>query len=351
MIVLPSIAFGGFSGSAKDVTARNVHGRTILGVRTWPTGEATSAQVARRVSMSKITKSYKSLTAAQMQDWERLAAHTAGASVFGQKAQLSGVNLYVRLNANRVMAGEALISDAPASVVSIEAASCRQVVVAPSVVILNGIKHQPAPNKLVVKMSAPMSPGISNGWSKTVVLSSEVEDDWGGADVTEFYTKTIGITPVVGQKVFVELYWVDTSTGFTGQAEKTSVIVMTDEEAAAVIGGSRSRYTNEDLLPETNVDNVNIELSTGVPAFTVNISGTGTPSVSQAEIYFNKPFPADVVGTAYFLVRSKAEGKYNVSAYRGGISNSREGLGQMTLNMSSMAFRKPFETIGVGVVV
>ena len=49
MIVLPSIAFGGFSGSAKDVTARQVGGRSILSVRAWPTGQTTNAQVARRM--------------------------------------------------------------------------------------------------------------------------------------------------------------------------------------------------------------------------------------------------------------------------------------------------------------
>ena len=62
MFALPSIAFGGFSGSAKGVTARQVGGRSILSVKAWPTGTATSAQVARRVSMSRITKSYKNLT-------------------------------------------------------------------------------------------------------------------------------------------------------------------------------------------------------------------------------------------------------------------------------------------------
>ena len=116
MQALPSIAFGGFSGSAKGVTARQVDGRTILSVRSWPTGVATNAQVVRRASMAKITKSYQTLTDAQMQEWERLAQHASGASVFGQKAQLTGINMYVRLNANRAMAGEALIADAPASV-------------------------------------------------------------------------------------------------------------------------------------------------------------------------------------------------------------------------------------------
>ena len=62
MQALPSIAFGGFSGSAKGVTARQVAGRTILSVKSWPTGQTTNAQVARRTSMSKISKSWKLLS-------------------------------------------------------------------------------------------------------------------------------------------------------------------------------------------------------------------------------------------------------------------------------------------------
>ncbi len=51
----------------------------------------------------------------------------------------------------------------------------------PSLIVFGGIKHEPSPYKLVVKMSGSQSAGISNGWSKTVIISSEVEDDWGEA--------------------------------------------------------------------------------------------------------------------------------------------------------------------------
>lgn len=103
MIALPSIAFGGFSGSAKGVTARQVGGRSILSVKCWPTGVATGAQLVRRASLKKISKSWKELTSDQMRDWDRLAETATGQSVFCQAAQLSGMNLYVRLNANRAM--------------------------------------------------------------------------------------------------------------------------------------------------------------------------------------------------------------------------------------------------------
>ena len=78
MIALPSIAFGGFSGSAKGVTARYQDGRSILSLKSYPTGETTIAQLAHRTNFSKINKSYKLLSDAQMRAWENLAEHASG---------------------------------------------------------------------------------------------------------------------------------------------------------------------------------------------------------------------------------------------------------------------------------
>ena len=83
-------------------------------------------------------------------------------------------------------------------------------------------------NKLVLKMSASQSAGISNGWSKTVIITPGMEDDWGEADVTTLYLKTIGVQPVPGQKVFIEAYWLDTSTGFAGQPIQEYAVVAGD---------------------------------------------------------------------------------------------------------------------------
>lgn len=160
-----------------------------------------------------------------MREWDHVAECATGQSVFGQNAQLSGINLYVRLNANLAMAGEQLILDATIAVVAVPNVEYDQIVV------FTGIRHQSNSYKMVVKMSALKSPGISSGWSKTVIIASEVEEDWGEADVTTFYLKTIGVSPVKGQTVFTEAYWMDTSTGFTGQVFKDSVICVGEEEA------------------------------------------------------------------------------------------------------------------------
>lgn len=164
-----------------------------------------------------------------MKEWDRLAESNSGQSVFGQKAVISGLNLFVRLNANRAMAGEALMMKAPAANVAVPNVSYSSVSVTPQLVVFGGIKHESAPYKMVVKMSGNQSSGVSSGWNKMVIISSEVEDDWGEADVTKLYLKTIGVEPTPGQKVFIEAYWLDTSTGFTGQVFKDSVIVTENQ--------------------------------------------------------------------------------------------------------------------------
>ena len=82
----------------------------------------------------------------------------------------------------------------------------------PQMIMLSCIKHESDPYKMVVKMSASQSAGISNGWSKTVLLASDIEDNWGEADVNRLYLKVIGVEPVPGQKVFIEAYWMNTQT-------------------------------------------------------------------------------------------------------------------------------------------
>ncbi len=311
MIALPSIAFGGFSGSAKGVTARQVGGRSILSVRSWPTGQTTTAQVVRRASMSKITKSYKTLTAAQMQAWENLAQHCSGASVFGQKAELSGINLYVRLNANRVMAGEAIVADAPLGQVAVPNVSYENVSVTPQLIVFGGIVHESSPYKLVVKMSGSQSAGISNGWSKTVIISSEVEDDWGEADVTELYLKTIGVEPTPGQKVFIEAYWLDTSTGFTGQVFKDSVIVTGESSYTP-----RTRVTMRNLNPEQeqHVSALDVDFSTGAPVVQFDSVCLGHSNVASSYAYLDQDLPADCVGTSMALGRGMGDGNCALAA-------------------------------------
>ena len=349
MIALPSIAFGGFSGSAKGVTARQVGGRSILSLKCYPTGVATGAQLARRASLKKISKSWVALSNEQRADWDRLAEHASGASVLGQKAELSGMNLYVRLNANRVMAGEAVMADAPAGQVAVPNVEYSTVGVTPQLVVFGGIKHESAPYKMVVKMSGSQSSGISNGWSKTVIISSEVEDDWGEADVTRLYLKTIGVEPTPGQKVFIEAYWLDTSTGFAGQVYKDSVIVTGESSYTP-----RKRVTIDRLLPdhEQHVSSIDVDFSSGAPVIQFDVMCEGHSNVASSEAYLDQDLPEELRGTSWALGRGNgADGKLVAQSYVMWLYGARYGdPAYITFAHRGGYYVKPTEVFGPGIL-
>ena len=347
MIALPSIAFEGFSGSAKGVTARRVGGRNILSVKAWPTGPTTNAQVARRTSMSKISKSWKQLTNEQMREWDRLAEHASSASVLGQKTEISGMNLYIRLNVNRAMAGEALLSTAPESNVAVPNVVFTQVAVTPDLVVLGGVQHEPSPLKLVVKMSASQSAGVSNGWSKTVIITPGMEDDWGEADVTEIYLKTIGVEPVVGQKVFIEAYWLDTSTGFAGIECRETVIVTGDAPYQRRV---KATMNNLDPTEESHVSELDVDFSTGAPVAQFNAQCLGHSNVASSEVYLDQQLPAGIVGTGMAIGRSNDDaGHINAQSYLVYMYN-RNGKSQLTFAHRGGTYYTHTEVFGTGII-
>ena len=101
MKALPSIAFNEFAGSAGDVTARSVKGRTLLNHKAHQSRKKTPAQASSRNSLSKISRAYKQLTDSQMSAWAVLAGHMKGISTFGDAASMTPHNAFVRINTNR----------------------------------------------------------------------------------------------------------------------------------------------------------------------------------------------------------------------------------------------------------
>ena len=350
MIALPSIAFGGFSGSAKGVTARFVGGRSILSVRSYPTGAASNAQVVRRASVSRITKSFKLLSDERLEGWRRLADRASGQSVFGQRANLSAINLYVHLNSNREMAGEPLLLDAPVSLGDVSPVSYRKLVITPSRIVFCGIEHQGLPYKMVVKMSEAQSVGVSSGWSRTVIISSSVEDDWGEADVTELYLRKLGVSPSVGRKVFVESWWLDTETGATGLVNRDCAVVETMAEAVAGGFVQRARISIEDTVPkESHISAFNLDFSTGAPVVNHEAVLLGHDNVASSEIVLEEMLDKDILGTSFCIGRGAGEdGSIKPQSYIVWMNNTA-GKTKLTYGHRGGGYVKPTEVFGPGV--
>ena len=353
MIVRPSIAFSGFSGSAKDVTARHVHGRSILSCRTWPTGMATPVQLVRRASLRQISKSFQTLTPEQMAAWNTLAKGVKSKSILGEAAEISGLNLYIKLNYSRVMAGYSILADAPAMLRAVPNVIFDAAWVIPSAVIVKGIIHEALPLKLVVKMSGGQSAGVSKGWSKTVIISPGMEEDWGDADVTKLYFDTIGVEPALGEKVFVEMYWLDTDTGVTGLEVRDSMLCITEEEARAEGYVERQNYGPGDLYPgrPSQVDSFILDYSTGSPAVRVDAECTGGYSARSSTVYVAKPIPTELQGKIFLMGRAHgADGQLFAQGIEISM-NKQNAYTSMFITAQGGSACVPYTVFGTGLLV
>jgi hypothetical protein len=311
MIVKPSIAFNDFAGTAKDVTARNVNGRNILSHRAQHSKIVTPAQAVTRNKLSKISRAYKQLSDSQITAWEVLASHLKGASSLGQSATLTAHNAFVRINSNRAMLGLPLLEDAPVYKAEVPAVAYEELWVYSDVVIFTGLEVPSDSYRLVVKMSTAQSPGTSSGWSKTVVVAPGILPDWGDADITALYTDTFGITPVAGQKYYLECWFLDVNTGFTGESLKVSSLCKSGPaQYVPRVQFKEVRY--EGGANEGYIEELDFELIPGSVIVSNNMKVHCTGFSSGVVMHFAK-YPKNMINACRCLhpVRS-LDGKYRV---------------------------------------
>lgn len=218
-------------------------------------------------------------------------------------------------------------------------------------IVIKGITHE-AGYKLVIKMSAGQSAGVSNAWSKTVILSPGMEDDWGDADMTYLYFKTIGVKPAVGEKVFLEMYWLDPETGFTGQTTYDSKVCETEAEAEAEGYVKRNKITMADLKPESHVSECDVDFSTGAPVISFDTVCLGHSNVASSEAYLEDELPADCIGTSMALARGMGEGNacFAAQSYIIWLRNSSWDGTSITFAHRGGYYVKPTEVFGPGIL-
>ena len=314
MIAKPSIAFNDFSGTAKDVTARSVNGRNILSVRAQQSKIVTPAQAVSRNKLSKISRAYKQLSDSQMTAWGTLASHLKGISTFGSPAELTPHNAFVRINSNRAMVGMPLLAEAPVYKADVPEVLYEDLWISPEVIIFTGLEVPSDTYRLVVKMSPAQSPGTSSGWSKTVIVAPGVVSDWGDADITKRFTETIGVAPEAGMKYYLECWWLDTETGFTGESMWVSAICKEGSTAYNREYTPRVMITQKQVVPtdETaSVENFKVELSPG--SVLAAASGKFNDMIPCSYLYLKVENPPEDIryGHHCFLARTFPGTRYD----------------------------------------
>lgn len=163
-------------------------------------------------------------------------------------------------------------------------------------------------------MSAGQSAGVSSGWSKTVIVSPGMEDDWGDADVTALYTKALWFKPAIGEKVFFEMYWMDTSTGFTGESVFDSKICESEEDAEQEGYVKRNKVTMADVKEGSHVTECDVDFSTGAPVVSFDAVCLGHSNVASSVATLEDELPAECVGTSMALGRGMDSGNAGLAA-------------------------------------
>ena len=289
MKALPSIAFNEFRGSAGDVTARVSQGRQVLSSRTVPAKGKTPAQAVSRNRLSKISRSYKKLSDGQMKAWAALAEKMKGISTFGQAAELTPHNAFVRINSNLQMVGEPMLEDAPAYINDVPEVLYEDLWISPEMIVFTGLEQPSENHVLVFKMTPALSPGVSSGWGQTVIITPGMAPDWGDADMTALYTSVIGVAPEAGKKYFCEFYWLDKKTGFTGESMAISAVCKEGSTAYNTEYTPRARVTLNEVAESQGFEKLDFELSHGSTILSVDAMYSNNTGVSSGEFILKKP--------------------------------------------------------------
>jgi hypothetical protein len=187
--------------------------------------------------------------------------------------------------------------------------------ISPVMIVFTGLEVPSDTYRLVVKMSPAQSPGTSSGWSKTVIVAPGIVDDWGEANITKLFTETIGVAPQAGMKYYLECWWLDTETGFTGESMWISAICKEGSTAYNEPYVSRARITQDDVAEDSSGEGLDFELSPGSAICSADAILYGDNNVASTTFVLKKAPKNFIEGKAMILARGTAEGDYSPQTF------------------------------------
>jgi len=210
----PSIAFDRMSGSAKGVTASQNKGAIFLRTRGTGSKKRTADQATIKSIFKQLQQSWKNLGQAEIMAWNNAAKSQSGRRVLGQKAQLTGANLYLRLNFWVVRCGGQVLTMPP------EMAGIEQPAVAEAAISgrsfmfrLNSVPEQAAGLRLVIMATTPQTVGTVTGVGRGSTFCEPLVPSAGAVNLLQAYAAKFGMPNTGKPKVFLRYFLVKPATG------------------------------------------------------------------------------------------------------------------------------------------
>ena len=210
----PSIAFDRMSGSAKGVTASQNKGAIFIRTRGTGSKKRTADQATIKSIFKQLQQNWKNLGAAEIQAWNNAAKSQSGRRVLGQKAQLTGANLYLRLNFWVVRCGGQPIG-LPPVLTGIEQPAVAEAAISNGSFMfrLNSVPEQAAGLRLVIMATGPQTVGTVTGVGRGSTFCEPFTPGVGAVNLLQQYAAKFGMPNAGKPKVFLRYFYVNPITG------------------------------------------------------------------------------------------------------------------------------------------
>lgn len=211
---------------AATVFSKNGAG-AIIRNRVTPINRRTTLQTNQRQLLASLASAWRGLTQAQRDGWNAASPNFPQTDSLGQTVTLTGEQLYVRSNANLVLIGQAQIVNAPAPTSFAILALGAVVLTEAAFTVAFTPTPVPAGFTMVYRASRPLSPGKNFiGKSEFRFIQVEAAAEVTPADLDAAYELIFGDkTGLVGQKIGVEAFLVEDSSGLAGIPVATTALI------------------------------------------------------------------------------------------------------------------------------
>lgn len=191
------------SGSYQGITSsRNRFGQYVR-TRATPVQPRTPFQLNQRARMSTNAAAWRALTDAQRAGWLALGLMISRTDSLGQVYTLNGFGAYCSVNNNKLDAGDAAVSDAPAIVTPADLISATITLTAIAFSVAYTATPLAAGNRLFIRVSPQQSAGRKfNGDYRLIAVTAAAAAS--PANILTAYTARLGV-PVVGNRIFLSL--------------------------------------------------------------------------------------------------------------------------------------------------
>ena len=208
-----------------SVFSKNRYGSYVR-TKVTPVNPQTSSQQNVRNQLSTNSQAWRGLSESDRQSWIDGAVSFPVTDIFGNSKILAGNALYVRLNNNLNVVGEAAISTAPMPVaipaLVLGALTGAAGTPALSLVLTSGT----VPTGFSLVIQATGNVGAGKSFVKNLFRQVNVTAAAGTSPVNLLSSwAAVHGTLVAGQKVFVRAFYVSTDTGQAGIPVQTSAII------------------------------------------------------------------------------------------------------------------------------